>query len=251
MVNGETVQENPSETITPSIVRVYFPHIKREYSYYNDSFSLEIDDGVFVSGKLYGEPGFVTKINTQFKINLQDYQRVIAKRKIVPSGTFHKFLNMMVSFDSKIKNETVKNCFVAPPLESEGVNIVCGEESVLYLDQKFKVLQEVSDEAMEFCKDGNVQYIGVNSSKGLALIFDKEPIIIEFELEGNAIKNLYCDCKYHEFELCSHKVAFLTELYTLLDFSLFSEDKKENFTVFNTEMFIDLFSSYINEITFD
>ena len=86
--------ENPDTTTVSGFFRAHFFECK----YYNDQFDLHEGDMVFVSGKLTGECGIVDTVNYKFKINLADYERVIAHPEIVLHGTYAPVLDKMVSY---------------------------------------------------------------------------------------------------------------------------------------------------------
>jgi len=82
-----------------SLARIRFPEKGCSYTYYNDRFDLRKGDLVFVSGKLAGVPGFVEAVNYKFKIDLADYELVIACPEIRISGSYTPVLDKMVSCD--------------------------------------------------------------------------------------------------------------------------------------------------------
>ena len=67
------------EAPRPSVVQVHFPIRGMTLAYYNDRFDLRPGDLVYVDGKLAGQRGRVTEVNYNFRINLADYKRVIAR----------------------------------------------------------------------------------------------------------------------------------------------------------------------------
>ena len=91
----------PQEPVQPvrSLVTVRFPEDGRSLTYYNDRFDLKEGDLVFVSGKLAGKPGVVQHVITRFKINLSNYQKIIAKAGSPIHGYFESVLDKMVSYD--------------------------------------------------------------------------------------------------------------------------------------------------------
>ena len=103
-----------------SLVQVRFPDVNRSYAYYNDKLDLRAGDLVFVSGKLAGTCGVVESVNYKFKINLADYERVIAHPEVKLSGTYSQVMDKMVSYDQHaVSSDTFRSWVKTPIFEDD------------------------------------------------------------------------------------------------------------------------------------
>ncbi len=126
-----------------SLVSVRFIDDGRVLTYYNDRFALEPGDRVFVSGKLAGKIGEVEKVVTKFRINLADYQRVIAKAGGTLRGTFESLLDKMVSFDGDALSPDEFRAWILPPKHWDGQ--VETEEQIIVGDGYEIPLSEIEE----------------------------------------------------------------------------------------------------------
>lgn len=204
----------PKETGNPvrSLVSVRFIGDGRAFTYYNDKFSLEVGDHVFVSGKLTGKLGVVEKVTTKFKINLADYQRVISKASDTIHGTFESIMDKMVSFDRDAMTPDDFRSWVMPPRhwddEEDKEEIVAGdgyELSLSGLEKSDEVIPSVLERAVDYCRSGQVAYISVVNGIGTAFINGTTWYEVNFRLRGDMITEMYCDCPYPG--LCKHLLA--------------------------------------------
>ena len=68
-------------------------------------------------------------------------------------------------------------------------------------DVSYTILQR----AVEYCENGSVAYIAVRDGLGTAFIDGTTWYEINFTLDGNMLREMYCDCPYPG--LCKHLVA--------------------------------------------
>ena len=202
--------EEPKEPVC-SLVRVRFEDFDRELTYFNDRFDLSCGDRVFVSGKLYGKPGFITSVTTKFKIRLSDYERVIALAQTPIHGAYKSVADKMLSYDSNALSPEAFRTWVLPPTEEvldEDDDVIYGDGYEIPLDEPHNadgVDHAVFDRALEYCRSGKIGYVSVKDGVGRAFVQGKEWYELEFRLRGNAITEAYCSCPYPG--LCKHLLA--------------------------------------------
>lgn len=190
-----------------SLVQVRFEGDGRVLTYYNDRFNLSSGDRVFVSGKLAGRPGTVDSITTKFKINLANYERVIAMANLEIHGTYEKIIDKMVSYDPFAFSPDQFRAWCTPP-RSEDDEIVAGEGfemDIANLSSPDEIKEGVFDRAIEYCRDGSVAYISIANGIGTAFVRGTEWYEINFRLEEHRLTEMYCECPYPGF--CKHLVA--------------------------------------------
>lgn len=214
---AESISVTPKEDMNPvrSLVSVRFVRDGRAFTYYNDRFSLEVGDRVFVSGKLAGQLGIVEKVTTKFKINLADYQRVISKAGGAIHGTYESVLDKMVSYDREALSPEEFRSWILPPAHWDGDGsedqedeIVIGdgyELSLSGLEDCDEVSPAVLERAVDYCRSGKVAYICVRNGIGTAFVDGSSWYEINFRLHGDAMTEMYCDCPYPG--LCKHLLA--------------------------------------------
>ena len=203
-----------------SLVQVRFPEINRTYAYYNDRFDLREGDLVFVSGKLAGICGVVESVNYKFKINLANYERVIAQPEVRLSGTYLPIMDKMVSYDADAVSPDTFRSWVKAPVaddDEDKPEFVMGEGYSFELDHFFEdeaVDQEVFHRAVNYCNEGMVQYLSVRDGVGTAFVEGTQWYEVNFRFENGFISDMYCECPYPG--LCKHNLAVLITLRELL-----------------------------------
>ena len=238
---GFSINESPSNKTTAvvetrshepvrSLVSVRFINDGRTFTYYNDRFDLQLGDTVFVDGKLAGKIGVVEKVTRKFKINLADYKRVISVADKEIHGTYERIMDKMVSFDMDAFSPEQFRTWVIHPKTNDKSDenvedeVILGEGYELDLSEIEKsddVNYAILQRAAEYCGNGNVAYIAVRDGIGTAFIDGTTWCEVNFALEGNMLKEMYCDCPYPG--LCKHLVAVALTLREL--------GKKDNFNL--------------------
>ena len=197
--------------ICKSLVEIKFPDVYKPYTYYNDSFALEIGDRVFVDGKLEGVMGVVVNITYNFKIKLSDYKRVIGKADTNVQGEFYFAGSHFVTFDpNSLTFEKALTWFKAPEEDEE---YVCGTDGSSFVLENLEGLNydegDLGD-GYEIYMENSVEYLELNGTKGRAIVVTSKPYIVEFTYKNGEISELYCEC-YHVTS-CKHCFATLLQL---------------------------------------
>jgi len=237
------------DTIVPvkSLVQVSFPDVHRIYSYYNDAFDLHEGDLVFVSGKLAGKCGFVESVNYKFKINLADYERIIAHPEVKLTGTYAPLLGMMISYDEAAVSPDTFRSWVKPPFAEEGKE----SEYVTGLGYSFDlehftedddIQPEILHRALDYCNEGRVKYLSVRNGVGTAFIEGTAWYEIDFRFEDGRVSEMFCECPYPG--LCKHNLAVLITLRELL-----KKAEQEEFTALDRNCFLGMLSISRQAIT--
>lgn len=249
----DTVPSNDPNFIR-SLVSVSFIDDGRVLTYYNDRFALQPGDRVFVSGKLAGKVGIVEKVTTKFKINLADYQRVIARAGGPVHGTYEAVLDKMVSFGSDAMTPDEFRAWIMPPAHCDddeddtGDQFIVGdgyELSIHDIENSEDVSREILDRAVEYCRSGKVAYINVTDGIGTAFIDGTSWYEVNFRLSGETITELYCDCPYPG--LCKHILAVALTVRVLADFGKI--DLSRDFTALEADRFWDMVAHSAKKIT--
>ena len=221
-----------------SLARIRFPEKNCSYTYYNDRFDLQEGDLVFVSGKLAGVPGTVDSVNYKFRINLADYERVIACPEIRISGTYTPVLDKMVSYDANAVSPDAFRSWVRPPLldGEEPPEFVSGEGYSFVLED-FTDDDDVDcvilERALDYCSSGLVRYLSVRDGAGTAFVEGTKWYEVNFRLSDGNVSEMYCDCPYPG--LCKHNLAVLLTLRKLL-----KNLERESFTAIGSGCFFRL-----------
>jgi len=222
-----------------SVVQVRFPGEKRSYSYYNDRFDLHVNDPVFVSGKMAGTRGVVVSVNRRFKIDLTEYERVVARPEIRLTGTYRPVLDMMVSFGADALSAGAFRDWSRAPAsgaDGEGPEYVTGEGYSFELEDFFEdedVEPQVFRRAMDYCDRGRVRYLSVRDGVGTAFVEGTRCYEINFRYADGRVSDLYCECPYDG--LCKHCLAVLIVLRELL-----KKTEKSEFTAIGKDCFFQL-----------
>ncbi|MBE7059341.1 MAG: hypothetical protein E7389_00800 [Ruminococcaceae bacterium] len=227
-----------------SVVQVYFPSRGTGWSYYNDSFDLKVGDLVYVEGKLAGKRGFVTDVNYSFKIKLSDYKKVIAVADTNVKGDFYFANSYFVTFDrNALPPEKILSWFKAPETETE---YVCGDYDgdffPLEEPDKMNISHEKANKGFELYANGNVIYLCIDGSKGVAVIEGTDTYEMEFDYINGEIGNIKCSCFCgytckHEFAAVlqlRETVNFINENYRDMFNGFFASVRKE--TLLNTSL---------------
>ena len=249
---GTAVQPETERNITnapiKSLVQVRFPEINRTYAYYNDRFDLREGDLVFVTGKLAGTCGVVDSVNYKFKINLADYERVIAQPEVRLSGTYYPIIDKMVSYDADAVSPDTFRSWVKAPVaddDEDKPEFVMGEGYSFELDHFFEdeaVDQEVFHRAVNYCNEGLVQYRSGRDGVGTAFVEGTRWYEVNFKFENGYVSDMYCECPYPS--LCKHNLAVLITLRELL-----KKAEKDEFTAISRGFFLRMLSISKQPIT--
>ena len=221
--NSEELQEpitivpEVNTTARKSIVEVDFEGYGRPLSYYNDRFDLHCGDLVFVSGKLEGKRGRVTRVNYNFKIRLADYERVIAVPDTRVTGRFYLGGSHVLSFDPTVlPKEKVLSWFAAPAKEEDEFVSSTDEVDGFYLNDldSMKIQSHIADRGVNYYLENRVRYLCLEGTKGYALVEGGSTYEVEFTYEKGEIRNLLCSCfcTYH----CKHEFAVMMQLRDIL-----------------------------------
>ncbi len=220
--NETTAQKYEPKVETPirSVATVRFED-GREYPYYNDKFNLKIGDNVFVDGKLYGKLGVVVDVTTKFKINRSIYKDVIAKLDFNISGNFKKCNDYMIARSNNIITKEQLLSWFVPPFIAQDENDK-PDEFIFGDGYSCKIGEIGCDndtvlEAIKSLENGEFKAVVVNNGIGTAVTKGHKTHIVDFELDGNEIKNIFCDCVDPNF--CKHSA----ELCILLSFFVDNE----------------------------
>ncbi len=237
-----------------SLVSVRFARDGRALTYYNDKFALEVGDRVFVSGKLAGQLGIVEKVSTKFKINLADYQKVIAKANKAIHGTYESILDKMVSYDQDAMTPDEFRAWILPPAHweddagSEDEEIVVGdgyELSLESLERSDEVSPVILERAADYCRNGKVAYIAVRHGVGTAYVEGSSWYEVSFSLNGDSIKEMYCNCPYPG--LCKHLLAIALTIRAMVKVGKLNSDR--DFVAFDDSRFWNMVACSTKRIT--
>lgn len=226
-----------------SLVSVRFLNDGRTLTYYNDRFDLQPGDTVFVDGKLSGKIGVVEKVTKKFKINLADYKRVISVADKEIHGSYENIMDKMVSFDADAFSPEQFRTWVIPPQVTETPEegnkedeVILGEGYEIDLNEIEKsedVSYTILQRAVEYCENGSVAYIAVRDGIGTAFIDGTTWYEVNFTLDGNKLREMYCDCPYPG--LCKHLAAVALTLREMSKQDNFSLER--DFVAFDANRF--------------
>lgn len=241
-----TVSEIREEKPVISLVKVVFGNSKMALDYYNDKFDLKEGDRVFVDGSNEGKIGTVVAVSTKFCINLKKYRRVVAHPTISFDGKFKRLNDKMVGFGSVCPTpEMMADWLGYIPAEDE---LICGEPFSVNLDgfgSEDGIEEQIFGRALEYCQNGNVLYIRVENVKGVAFIRGKNIYKVTFDISGNEVTNIVCDCPYPYF--CKHAVAVIITLKMMMSEDMIVE--ADSFTAIDRTFFWETISQGCDEIT--
>lgn len=200
-----------------AVVQVYFANRNMTLTYYNDQFDLHCGDIVYVDGKLEGLRGRVTEINYNFRINISDYQRVIAVVDTSVHGQFFMAGSHFLTFDrAALPSNKVTTWFKAPP--KENVEIVSSHDDTMFLlaDLKgMKIRTEIAERGHNYYVENKVKYISIDGTIGYAIVEGHKSYEVEFEYCDGAISRLTCPCFC--IGSCKHQFAVMLQLREALE----------------------------------
>ncbi len=217
---GSASEKTPAAQPVKSLVRVRFPSRGCCYAYYNDRFDLHEGDLVFVSGQMAGVCGAVESVTYKFKINLKQYQRIVAQPNVCFSGSYMPVLKMMVSLDRDAVSPDLFRTWVKAPFADDDENkpdYVTGEGYSLDLEsfEKDEDAEEIIlSRAEDYCEERRVRYISVRDGVGTAFVEGTTWYELNFRFENGRVSELYCECPYPG--LCKHSLAVLITLRALI-----------------------------------
>lgn len=218
-VEGGNLTANKKKGLfQPSVVEVHFPGHGATLPYYNDCFELQVGDGVYVDGKLAGKFGVVTKVNYNFKIDLDIYRRIIAKVDTEVHGTFYNAKNHCFTTEPQAIPAEKVRLWMIPPKKSEK-GMACGwDDSSFPLNDlnQMHVTEAIWSRGINYYLDQEVVYLSLDGSKGYALVEGSEatPYEVEFYYQNGEISRLTCDC--YCTDQCKHMVAVMLQLREML-----------------------------------
>ena len=236
----------PAEPVR-SLVRVSFDGDGRVLTYYNDLFNLTPGDRVFVSGKLAGRPGTVESVTTKFKINLANYERVISMADMNIHGTYERIFDKMVSYDPSALSPDLFRAWCRPP-KAEDEEIVTGdgyEFNLSELSSPDEISGAIMDRGLEYCRAGNVAYISFIDGIGTAFVHGTEWYELNFQLEGDRLVEMYCDCPYPGF--CKHLAALSITMKAMTESG--ELDMRKNFVAIDDSFFWTFAAKSVKKVT--
>lgn len=204
------------------LVKVYFPHIDRHYSYINDRFeNIKVGDTVFVDGKLENKLGKVTEIARSFKFEPEKMRRIISVCDSDIKGSlfflnkhvlsfeksalsFNKMLSFYKPITDKVKTITVKNDNSNNIALKDYLKSDCAPPLPTAFDYEIT----------------NVVLLELDGIYAKAIVDDDYLHELEFEFKNDKIYNFSCDC-YNSFN-CEHKYATIR----MLEFALKTINEK-------------------------
>lgn len=200
-----------------SVIQIHFPKRNMTLSYYNDQFDLKRGDFVYVDGKLEGILGRVIDVNYNFKINLSEYQRVIATVDTEVHGQFFLAGSHFVTFDPAVLPvEKIEAWFKAPCSEDD--EIVSGTDDTSFpLDNlnEMNVSYAVFQRGRDYYFENKVKYLCVDDTHGRAFVEGTKNYDVEFDYYNGEISALTCSCFCNGG--CKHEVAAMLQLRELLE----------------------------------
>lgn len=217
-------------TARKSLVRIFFAARNMTLTYYNDRFDLRRGDMVYVDGKLEGVRGTVTEVNYNFKIRVSDYKRVIAVVDTVVRGRFFMAGSHFITFDREaLPSGKAVTWFKAPAKEDE--EFVTGSDNATFrLDDLggMKISAAVAERGNDYYLQNRVKYIGVDGTKGYAIVEGGENYEVEFEYRNGEIGGLVCSCFCGSG--CKHGFAAMLQLRETLELikKHYSEEYERN-----------------------
>lgn len=246
--SGKTEErpERPVYNLPMSLVEVSFPGVQRTYAYFNDGFDLETGDLVYVSGCFAGRLGRVETVNYRFKVNLADYERVIAHPVVEIHGAYRQIMDKLVSCDAEAIDPDMLRSWVKPPVPEgeEQPEYVQGEGYSFDLErfvESDEVEPGILERAVDYCRSGRVRYLTLRSGIGTAFVEGSAWYEVNFTYKDGVVSDLYCECPYSR--LCKHILAVLITLKELL-----MRTGGENFTAVDRSYFMRMLSVSGQEI---
>lgn len=251
VISSEPARAEKKEPVC-CVAKIKFSGANIPLSYYNDEFYLEPGDKVFVTGKFYGQLGFVESVTTHFRIDKSKYKKVIGKPDRHIDGKFINIIDKMVSFDTSFDADRFGAIMIPPrdPDSDEEEEIICGEGWSVDLEcfeESDIVDRDLIKPALDCCRDGKVLYLSVKDGKGAAYIKGRKIYKIDFSFDGETVSDLYCSCFFGDDCLCKHETAALITLRMLSRRPEF--DGRKNFVAIDSDFFWNYISEESKEIS--
>ena len=212
---NQTVIPELADAVKPvrCMVKVKFPYINKDLEYYSEGLSLKEGDVVFVSGKMAGEPGRVTKVTTKFCIHTKNYERVLSVLDLGLHGYFRRVRAQMVSFGEIPLTPERFESWIKPPADPkasvEEDQVIRGEGYTLDIHNVGAcedLLQRIWERGVNYYLDGNLKYLCVRDGVGVAFVKGESWYRVDFRLdEDGLMTDVCCDCPY--MGLCKHETA--------------------------------------------
>ena len=199
------------------LVKVYFPHIDRHYSYINDRFqNIKVGDTVFVDGKLENKLGKVTEIARSFKFEPEKMRRIISVCDSDIKGSFFFLNKHVLSFEKSALSFNKMLSFYKPITDEEKIVTVKNDNSNgIVIKDYFK-----NQDCWALDEDIKVVLLELDGVYAKAIVDDGDLHELEFEFKDDKIYNFSCDC-YNSFN-CEHKDATIS----MLEFALKTINEK-------------------------
>lgn len=89
------------------------------------------------------------------------------------------------------------------------------ELSILAPEESEDVSPAILQRALDYCRDGSVAYICMRNGAGTAYINGTSWYEVNFEIDGDTITEMYCDCPYPG--LCKHLLAVALTIRALAE----------------------------------
>ena len=202
----------------PSVVEIRFLSSGLTLPYYSDNFDLREGDMVYVDGKMEGRQGEVVRVSHNFKIDLDNYHRVVEKLNTEVHGTFYSAKHHFFTLDQDaIPVEQVRPWLIAPK-KSVGGLVIGWDDSGFPLDdlEQMDVSPQIADRGVEYYLHHQVLYLNVSGTKGYAIVRGNQadPYEVEFCYQDGEISRLTCNCYCTGH--CKHMVAVMLQLREML-----------------------------------
>ncbi len=217
--NEENAVTVPQQTKTPRrcVAQIYFANRNMTLAYYNDRFSLQRGDMVYVDGKLEGMLGRVIDVNYNFKIKISDYKRVIAVVDTDVHGHFFIAGSHFVTFDREtLPCDKASLWFKAPTASCD--EFVSGSDDTFFrlADlNDMNIDNAAAERGHKYYLNNRVRYICLDGSKGYAIVEGSKIYETEFEYQNGEIGKLVCSCFCGGN--CKHEFAVVLQLKETLD----------------------------------
>jgi len=205
---------NKEKRIPKNLVDVLFVN-GQTLCYLSDLKEIAVDDIVEVEGKMEKKLGKVVEVKKSFKVPKFDMKWIVKVVDMTISGDFKLFGDMYLSNNAHFSPSVFSNLWTKRKyVESEIYGV---GELRISLD-KFEKEEMFDDELLlikgkEIYKNDDVLYISCEKGKGKAFVNGSSLYEIDFEIEGNLITRLECDCPC--MDNCKHEVALLYKLREL------------------------------------
>lgn len=210
----ETKSVEEQKEVSPSMVLVRFSGCHIPLSYYNDLFELKEGDIVFVEGKYEGVPGRVEKVTDKFKVDLEEYKRVLGVADTRVRGSFRQAGSHFITFEpGDLPYRQVLSWYKAV---EEHHYIQYEEKGFALLDTAaWPFRGEVLRRGGDYYGQNKVVYLCLEGEEGKAIVQGSRAYEVFFRYEDGQISDLVCDCPCG-FP-CKHEAAALLQLKETLE----------------------------------